>query len=148
MQGFLFLLKSPGGIDAKTVNELADYAEKKNAWATAPMSFRYSWWAETARKMVKSGELDTISSSSTPQLCAPIQFELDFFRALGFVFRLSSWSAVRASKHSLHLIMCLSSSIISSRLSVTTSRNLAPSMWGSISIIGSLQIPELSTGRS
>ena len=59
--GFRFLAEKPWGIDDKTVNELADYAEKKNAWATAPMSFRYSWWAETARKMVQSGELGTIS---------------------------------------------------------------------------------------
>ena len=59
--GIPFLAEKPWGTDAKTVNELADYAEKKNAWATAPMSFRYSWWAETARKMVESGELGTIS---------------------------------------------------------------------------------------
>src|SRR5262249_39595952 len=50
--GIPFLAEKPWGIDDKTVNELADYAEKKNAWATAPLSFRYSWWAETARKMV------------------------------------------------------------------------------------------------
>jgi len=59
--GIPFLAEKPWGIDDKTVNELADYAEKKKAWATAPMSFRYSWWAETARKMVRSGELGTIS---------------------------------------------------------------------------------------
>ena len=59
--GIPFLAEKPWGIDDKTVNELADYAEKKKAWATAPMSFRYSWWAETARKMVQSGELGTIS---------------------------------------------------------------------------------------
>src|SRR5215471_3043911 len=59
--GIPFLAEKPWGVDDKTVNELADYAEKKNAWVTAPMSFRYSWWAETARKMVKSGELGTIS---------------------------------------------------------------------------------------
>src|SRR5690242_9148542 len=49
--GIPFLAEKPWGIDDKTVNELADYAEKKKAWVTAPMSFRYSWWAETARKM-------------------------------------------------------------------------------------------------
>src|SRR5262245_7463047 len=59
--GIPFLAEKPWGIDDNTVNELADYAEKKKAWATAPMSFRYSWWAETARKMVKSGELGTLS---------------------------------------------------------------------------------------
>jgi predicted dehydrogenase len=59
--GIPFLAEKPWGVDDKTVNELADYAEKKKAWATAPMSFRYSWWAETARKMVRSGELGTIS---------------------------------------------------------------------------------------
>ncbi|HEV3333770.1 MAG TPA: Gfo/Idh/MocA family oxidoreductase [Bryobacteraceae bacterium] len=59
--GIPFLAEKPWGIDDKTVNELADYAEKKKAWATAPMSFRYSWWAQIARKMVQSGEMGTIS---------------------------------------------------------------------------------------
>jgi predicted dehydrogenase len=59
--GIPFLAEKPRGIDDKTVNELADYAERKNAWATAPLSVRCSWWAETARKMVKSGEFGTIS---------------------------------------------------------------------------------------
>jgi predicted dehydrogenase len=59
--GIPFLAEKPWGIDDKTVNALADYAEKKNAWVTAPMSFRYSWWAEIARKMVRTGELGTIS---------------------------------------------------------------------------------------
>jgi predicted dehydrogenase len=59
--GIPFLAEKPWATDDKTVNELAAYAEKKNAWACAPMSFRYSWWAEIARKMVKNGELGTIS---------------------------------------------------------------------------------------
>jgi predicted dehydrogenase len=59
--GIPFLAEKPWGVDDRTVNELADYAEKKKAWATAPMSMRYSWWAETARKMVQRGELGTIS---------------------------------------------------------------------------------------
>lgn len=59
--GIPFLAEKPWGTDARTVNELAAYAEKKNAWACAPMSFRYSWFAQTARKMVGNGELGTIS---------------------------------------------------------------------------------------
>lgn len=59
--GIPFLAEKPWGIDDKTVSELAEYAEKKKAWATAPFSFRYSWWAETARKMARNGELGTIS---------------------------------------------------------------------------------------
>jgi predicted dehydrogenase len=59
--GIPFLAEKPWGIDDHTVNELADYAEKKNAWVTAPFSFRYSWWAEVARKMVRAGELGTLS---------------------------------------------------------------------------------------
>jgi predicted dehydrogenase len=59
--GIPFLAEKPWGIDDQTVNELADYVEKKKAWVTAPFSFRYSWWAETARKMVRSGELGTLS---------------------------------------------------------------------------------------
>ena len=59
--GIPFLAEKPWGTDDRTVNELADYAEKKRAWATAPMSFRYSWWAQMARKMVQNGEVGTIS---------------------------------------------------------------------------------------
>jgi len=59
--GIPFLAEKPWGTDDRTTNELADYAEKNKAWVTAPMSFRYSWWAETARQMVRRGELGTIS---------------------------------------------------------------------------------------
>jgi predicted dehydrogenase len=59
--GIPFLAEKPWGIDDHMVSELADYAGKKNAWATAPFSFRYSWWADVARKMVRAGELGTIS---------------------------------------------------------------------------------------
>lgn len=62
-----FLAEKPWGIDDTTVNELANYAEQRKAWATAPMSFRHSWWAEIARKMVRSGELGTISPSVATQ---------------------------------------------------------------------------------
>ena len=59
--GIPFLAEKPWGIDDRTANELAAYAEQKKAWVTAPLSFRYSWFAETARKMVRSGELGTLS---------------------------------------------------------------------------------------
>jgi predicted dehydrogenase len=59
--GIPFLAEKPWGVEKQTVNELADYAERKKAWVTAPMSFRYSWWTQIARKMVQSGELGTIS---------------------------------------------------------------------------------------
>jgi len=56
-----FLMEKPWGIDDKTVNQLADFAEARKAWAAVPMPFRYSWWAETARKMRQNGDLGTIS---------------------------------------------------------------------------------------
>ena len=56
-----FLMEKPWGVDDRTVNELADLAESKKAWAAVPMSMRYSWWAETARTMVRRGELGPIS---------------------------------------------------------------------------------------
>jgi predicted dehydrogenase len=59
--GIPFLMEKPWGIDAKTVNELADLAEAKNAWAAVPMPFRYSWFAETAVAMRDKGELGTVS---------------------------------------------------------------------------------------
>jgi predicted dehydrogenase len=59
--GTPFLMEKPWGIDAKTVNELADLAESRKAWAAVPMPFRYSLFAETAVAMRRKGELGTIS---------------------------------------------------------------------------------------
>jgi predicted dehydrogenase len=59
--GIPFLMEKPWGIDAKTVNQLADLAESTKAWAAVPMPFRYSWFAETAVAMRDKGELGTIS---------------------------------------------------------------------------------------
>jgi len=59
--GTPFLMEKPWGIDAKTVNELADLAESKKAWVAVPMPFRYSWFAETVVAMRQKGELGTIS---------------------------------------------------------------------------------------
>ena len=53
--GIPFLMEKPWGVDAETVNGLADYAENKKAWVAVPMSMRYSWWAKTAREMVRNG---------------------------------------------------------------------------------------------
>ncbi len=59
--GIPFLMEKPWGIDDKTVNELATLAEASNAWAAAPMPFRYSWIVETAVSMIQRGELGTIA---------------------------------------------------------------------------------------
>src|SRR6202171_4127192 len=59
--GVPFLMEKPWGIDDKTVNELANLAESKKAWAAVPMPFRYSWFAETAVAMRDKGQLGTIS---------------------------------------------------------------------------------------
>ena len=59
--GVPFLMEKPWGIDARTVNELADLAESKNAWAAVPMPFRYSVFAETVVAMRDKGELGPIS---------------------------------------------------------------------------------------
>jgi len=59
--GIPFLMEKPWGIDDKTVNELADLAESKHAWAAVPMPFRYSMFAETALEMRQRNALGTIS---------------------------------------------------------------------------------------
>jgi predicted dehydrogenase len=56
-----FLMEKPWGVDDRTVNQLADLAESRKAWAAVPMPFRYSWWAQTARRMRERGELGAIS---------------------------------------------------------------------------------------
>jgi len=59
--GIPFLMEKPWGIDDRTVNELADLADAKKAWAAVPMPFRYSLFAETAVEMRERGELGAIS---------------------------------------------------------------------------------------
>ncbi len=59
--GVPFLMEKPWGVDDATVRQLATYAESKQAWVAAPMPFRYSWWAETAKRMRERGELGAIS---------------------------------------------------------------------------------------
>ena len=59
--GVPFLMEKPWGIDDRTVNELADLADAKHAWAAVPMPFRYSLFAETAVEMRQRGELGAIS---------------------------------------------------------------------------------------
>jgi len=59
--GVPFLMEKPWGVDDKTVRQLADLAESKRAWVAVPMPFRYSWWAETAKRMRERGELGAIS---------------------------------------------------------------------------------------
>jgi predicted dehydrogenase len=59
--GIPFLMEKPWGIDDRTVNDLADLAESKRAWAAVPMPFRYGLFAETAVAMRDRGELGAIS---------------------------------------------------------------------------------------
>jgi len=59
--GIPFLMEKPWGIDDKTVNELADLAESRHAWAAVPMPFRNSMFAETALEMRQRNALGTIS---------------------------------------------------------------------------------------
>ncbi len=59
--GVPFLMEKPWGVDDATVRELAALAERKKAWVAVPMPFRYSWWAETAKRMRERGELGPIS---------------------------------------------------------------------------------------
>ncbi len=59
--GVPFLMEKPWGTDAATVNELAALAEAKGAWAAVPFSMRYSFWAESAREMLRRNQLGKAS---------------------------------------------------------------------------------------
>jgi predicted dehydrogenase len=59
--GLPFMAEKPWGTDPTVVNELADLADKKKAWATFPASMRYSAWAQTCREMYQKKELGNIS---------------------------------------------------------------------------------------
>jgi predicted dehydrogenase len=59
--GIPFMAEKPWGTDPKVVEELANLADKKKAWATFPASMRYSQWAQTCREMVQKNQLGPIS---------------------------------------------------------------------------------------
>ncbi len=59
--GIPFLMEKPWATDDKTVNELADLAEKKKAWVGVPTPFRYNWLTEVAIRMKNAGTLGRIS---------------------------------------------------------------------------------------
>jgi predicted dehydrogenase len=59
--GIPFMAEKPWGTDPKTINDLAELADKKNAWATFPASMRYSQWAQACREMYQKNELGPIS---------------------------------------------------------------------------------------
>ena len=59
--GIPFVMEKPWGLDAKTVNELADYAESKKAWVSYSAPTRYTTFSDTFIAMKKKGELGTIS---------------------------------------------------------------------------------------
>jgi predicted dehydrogenase len=59
--GIPFVMEKPWGLDAKTVNELADYAESKKAWVSYSAPTRYTTFSDTFLAMRKKGELGTIS---------------------------------------------------------------------------------------
>jgi len=59
--GVPFMAEKPWGTDPAVVNELAELAETKKAWATFPAPMRYSQWAQTCRDMVQNNELGPIS---------------------------------------------------------------------------------------
>jgi predicted dehydrogenase len=59
--GLPFMAEKPWGIDPKVVNELANLADQKKAWATFPASMRYTAWAQTCREMYQKQQLGDIS---------------------------------------------------------------------------------------
>lgn len=59
--GIPFVMEKPWGVDAETVNGLADLAEQKGVWVAAPFMTRYSHWAEAAREAVHGGTLGAVS---------------------------------------------------------------------------------------
>jgi predicted dehydrogenase len=60
-EGVPFVMEKPWGVDAKTVAGLADLADQKGAWAGVPFMSRYSFWADTARRMIQDGEFGNVS---------------------------------------------------------------------------------------
>ncbi len=59
--GIPFLMEKPWATDDKTVNELADLAESKKAWAAVPSPYRFNLLTDVAIRMKKEGTLGTIS---------------------------------------------------------------------------------------
>ncbi|MFI5400311.1 MAG: Gfo/Idh/MocA family protein [SAR324 cluster bacterium] len=59
--GVPFVMEKPWGIDPQTVEGLADLAEKRGAWVGVPFLTRYSFWAQTVRRMIQQGEFGNVS---------------------------------------------------------------------------------------
>ena len=53
--GIPFVMEKPWGLDAKTVNELADHAESKKAWVSYSAPTRYTTFSDTFIAMRKKG---------------------------------------------------------------------------------------------
>jgi len=59
--GIPFVMEKPWGLDPKTVNDLADYAESKKAWVSYSAPSRYTTFSDTFLAMRKKGELGILS---------------------------------------------------------------------------------------
>lgn len=59
--GIPFLMEKPMGTTAAAVAEIADLAEKRDAWVTVPFPNRQTPWAQKARAMIAENEFGQIS---------------------------------------------------------------------------------------
>jgi predicted dehydrogenase len=54
-------MEKPWGVDARTVQGLAELAEQKRAWVAVPFPNRYTYWAERAKTVIRTNELGPVS---------------------------------------------------------------------------------------
>lgn len=59
--GVPFVMEKPWGVDPETVAGLVTLAEEKQHWVGVPFFTRYSFWAQTAKRMIEAGEFGNVS---------------------------------------------------------------------------------------
>ena len=60
--GIPTIMEKPWGVDPETVAALALRGQKAGAWIAAPLSMRYSLWAQRCREMVQAGSPGGVSN--------------------------------------------------------------------------------------
>lgn len=75
--GVPFLMEKPWAVDQATLTELVTLAQSRKAWVAAPFPMRYSYWAEVACDMVRSGEAGAVSHITYRMIRPGVQRYLD-----------------------------------------------------------------------
>jgi predicted dehydrogenase len=75
--GLPFLMEKPWATDEPTLRDLVALAESRGTWVAAPFPMRYTYWAEKARELVRSGVTGPVSHALYRMVRPGVQRYLD-----------------------------------------------------------------------